>query len=282
MAETYISLTATSPNPKTLAVMMHALKQNKLAKRMKNFLTTFIIIIGIVYSCQNENNVYKPQKKIGIDEARVYFKECIAYDGELAYSGISSDSNNFQNFSINKLGISTSVINRYDALIFGLEEDYVDTSDLPNKDSWIRFTIDPIFRIPYCLIIEKKNGLTYLTGKMTDGCGGYYPGYLNFSITQTFPDTLFDYFSKRLKDINFFKLGDEKDNIADGEGWTIEFIENDNYNLVERRSPNNYGSPATKHLGKIGLELKKISKIIDAAPVLDSLDDRTLKWLYYE
>jgi hypothetical protein len=248
---------------------------------MKNFLTIFIIILGITLSCQNDS-VMGSQKKMEIDKARIYFKECIAYDGELAYSGISSDSNNFQNFSINKLGISTSVINRYDALIFALEEDYVDTSNVPNKDGWIRFTIDPTFRIPYCLIIEKKNGLTYLTGKMTDGYGGYYPGYLNFSITQTFPDTLFDYFSKRLNDINFFKLNDEKDNIADGEGWTIEFIENDNYNLVERRSPNHYGSPATKQLGKIGLELKKISKIIDTAPVLDSLDERTLRWLYIE
>jgi hypothetical protein len=247
---------------------------------MKNFLTIFIIILGITLSCQNDDGIIGSQKKMEIDEARIYFKECIAYDGELAYSGISTDSNNFENFSINKLGVSKSVINRYDALIFALEENYVDTTDLPNTDGWLRITVDPVFRIPYCLVIEKKNGLTYLTGKMTDGYGGYFPGYLNFSITQTFPDTLYEWFSESLNDLNFFKLGEENDNIADGEGWTIEFIEKNNYNLVKRRSPNHYGSTTTKQLGKIGLELKKLSKIIDVAPVLDSLDERTLKWLY--
>lgn len=204
------------------------------------------------------------------NQKRQYFEDSIAnrmYNGDW---GAGEGLNNFTLFSKFLLS-DIKAINIDNPYIFAFEEPYIDTSKkLPYKD-WIRITVDPCFRIPYCLILEKRGKSSYLTCKMTDGYGGYYSGRLSFVLTQKLSDTLYNNIIKQLNSIDFWKLGLETSNGADGETWTIEAIHNGKYNLVERWVPQSYGSTKTRKLGEIGMYLRDTSKLLEILPLIDSI-----------
>lgn len=233
---------------------------------MNKFILFLILIIS---GCSEKVN--KEKTLIWSEnQKRQYFEDSIAnrlYNGEW---GEGDSLNNFTTFSKYLLS-NIKAINIDDPYIYAFEEQYIDTTKkLPYRD-WFRITVDPCFRIPYCLIIEKRGKSSYLTCKMTDGYGGYYSGKLSFELTQKLSDTLYDNIAKQLVAIDFWKLGPEPIDGGDGETWTIEAIHDGKYNLIERWVPQAYGSAKTRKLAEIGMNLRDSSKLLEILPLIDSV-----------
>jgi hypothetical protein len=228
-----------------------------------------------IFSCDSRDKLVVRTE----EEKRNYFQDSIAnrmYNGRL---GKGDSLNDFTIFAREMLADrkSKNVIN---PIIYALEENYIDTTDIKGDKCWFRLTVDPTFRIPYCLVVEKKNRRTYLTAKMTDGRGGYYSGKLDFSVTKVFPDTLYDNLSRQLHDLNFWSLGDDRiDGGLDGETWIIEAIEDGKYNLIARWVPQHYGDSTTRQLGRLGIKIRETSKLFEVFAVERNLSKDSVKWL---
>lgn len=191
------------------------------------------------------------------DSIKKYFKENIARGKpyEKAHSGDSLHS--FEIFSKYVLG-DIKAKNISDPFILAFEEDYIDTVMINPEKQWFRITVDPCFRIPYCLILEKTNNKSILTLKMTDGYGGYYSGYLNFVSSLQDSDSLYNSISSRLHQLDFWKINNDTTCTGgfDGETWTFEGIENGQYNIISRWVPLDCGNDITRQLALIGVDLR--------------------------
>jgi hypothetical protein len=234
---------------------------------MKNVILFLTIIL--ISSCSGKNN--KKKTPIWSEyQKRQYFEDSIAnrmYNGEYGEGDSLNDFALFSKYMFSNI----KAINIGDPYIYAFEEPYIDTyKKLPFND-WFRITVNPCFRIPYCLIIEKRGKSSYLTCKMTDGYGGYYSGKLSFSLTQKFSDTLYDDIRKQLLAVDFWSLGPEPIDGCDGETWTFEAIHNGKYNLIERWVPQKYGSSRTRKLAELGLNLRDTSKLFVILPLIDSI-----------
>jgi len=154
--------------------------------------------------------------------------------------------------------------NKYDPFIYALEETYVDTTNIDTTKLWFRLTVTPVFRKPYCLIVEKQGEKCFLTTKITNGDGGYITGTLMAHMKFQFPDTLINNLVRDLETINFFYLPLRDTTCGpglDGETWTFEFIKGGKHHLVVRWLPEACGDNKTLQLARIGLRIREISRL---------------------
>lgn len=229
---------------------------------------SLVIICFIILSCEQKTNnkIGSVEKPTWTDkQIKTYFADSIAYR---MYNGRfleQKDSlNDFEVFSRTILH-NIKAKNIDDPLIIALDEPYIDTTKIDSLKSWIRFSVNPCFRRPYCLIVEKKYNKTFITSKVSDGNGGYFTGLLLFSITNILSDSVYNNISMELKDLNFWGLGQDTTcpGGADGETWKIEAIENGNYKIIERWVPFDCGNEITKHIAQIGKEIRDSSYMFE-------------------
>ena len=149
-------------------------------------------------------------------------------------------------------------ININDALIYALEEPYIDSTKIDKSRKWIRVTVDGTWSIPYCVIAEQKNHKTYITFKASDGSGGYYPGTLASTETVSVSDSILPSAMSRLNKLNFWNLNHDNSNycVTDGTILTMEAMENGKYNLINFYSPRQCGNAITEELEEINFWLQ--------------------------
>ena len=230
---------------------------------------TYITCIVILLSSCKLND--KKDKPIVWTESHIkqYFIDSIG----LVYRG-GDDSESLNKFSrfMNTFYHNTKAININSSIVYALEEPYIDTTKIDTSKKWFRVIVEPTFSLPYCIVAEKINEKTKLTLKMTNGDGGYYSGYLDFTSTIYRDDSIYNSISKMLDKINYWKLNRLNDTtcprVLDGQNWTFEAINKGKYNLVNRQSPYNCSS----------YEMKTLIEIVDSLnSVIDFKDYYNLK-----
>jgi len=201
-------------------------------KRLITFILILLIAFTTFYSCKknasNKNLTWTENQK------RKYFQDSIAFRNGWGYYSGDSSLNNFCVF-MDHFYPKLIAKNKYIPFVYAFEEPYIDYTNIDKSKNWFRIIIDPCWRIPVCITLEKRNNLTYLTTKITNGHGGYCTGTLLLTLTKVFPDTLYDNISKRLNKMSFGKLECEPFDCDDGETWFFEGIEKGNYNFFIRR-----------------------------------------------
>jgi hypothetical protein len=226
---------------------------------MKIFLIAIMTILFI--SCKEETKKVEKLQGWTEEQKRKYYNENFAQ----AYEFGQFDKDSTKTFAYFFKTQYPDIKTKYSAYSFpyALEEEYIDTTKIDSTRNWFRIIVKPCFRHPYCFVVEKKDGKSFLTTKITDGDGGYRTGILAVTLKFPFPDTLYNNISERLHSFNFWRLGQDTSCKGgfDGEYWTIEAIENGKYNLVGRWVPQDCGDSVTKELSKIGFMLGKQSKL---------------------
>ena len=217
------------------------------------------------------------------ESKRCYFQDSIAnrmYNGSW---GTGDSLNNFDCF-IKTLYPEIKSINKTDAFVYAFEEPYIDSVNYDSDKNWFRITVDPCFRIPYCIIIEKKYNKTYLTSKVTNGHGGYFSGELLFSLTEIYTDSLYEEVSERLHEVDFWNLKKDTTCIGgfDGENWTFEAIEDGKYNIIDRWVPLHCGDSTTRKLGNLGTMLIKKSNMVELLELKTNISKENLENGYFE
>lgn len=218
-----------------------------------------ILISGLgslfFFSCHHETN--KQIKLWTENQKRKYFIDSIAY----RYGSGRVKLNNFDVF-IDSLYPEIKAKNKHNPFVYAFEEPYIDTTKIDSSKNWIRIILDPCWRIPTCITLEKKYGMSYLTSKITNGSGGYFTGILICTLSETSSDSLYDNISKELHKIRFWNLHDEKFDCDDGETWYFESMENGKYNCVMRRCLRKNEKNSTRaNLYQIGRHFLKLGKI---------------------
>jgi hypothetical protein len=157
-----------------------------------------------------------------------------------------------------------------DAFIYAFEEPIIDTSQIDTAAHWFRLTVEPTFRLPYCLIIEKKKERASLTTKVTNGSGGSHSGTLALNIKYPLADTVYDNIVNQLKVLNFWALGRDTtcQGGMDGETWILEAIDKGRYNVISRWSPQRCGDSTTRQLAQLGLRIRERSRLEKVLAVL--------------
>ena len=243
------------------------------------------VFVSLLSSCKEDGVLGNRKSKIPQEwtEAKKwkYFQDSIAHRN-CNFSDCSG-LNNFYNFSNAMLG-HVKAKNIHNPFIYAFEEPYIDTTQIDTSKSWFRIVVMPCFRKPYCLTIEKKNSRTFLSAKLTNGDGGYFPGLLDISTTSTYSDTIYNDLLGDLKNLNFWELGVDSSNRRgiDGETWCFEAIDKGRYNCIYRWVPYRYGNAKTKKLAEIGSYFLLGSNLLDLYSFkyeidLERLEDDYLK-----
>jgi hypothetical protein len=211
-----------------------------------------------------------------------YFKDSIAYRMYNGSYGEGDSLNDFVRFSKYVLK-NERAKNSDDPFILGFDEKYIDTTKIDTSKRWLRITIDPVFRIPHCLILEQQDKKSILTLKMTDGRGGYYSGYLNFVSKEPFSDSLYNDIYNKLQVLNFWNLKEDSACLVgcDGETWTFESMHDGKYNLIRRWVPRSCGDTTTRQLAALGFSLRSKAKFKDYIQTRTNLSDKDF-FLWYE
>ncbi len=223
---------------------------------MKRPIYIFIIIIGLISACTESKQNNSKEKCWSKQEILNYFQDSIAYRMYNGRYGEGKGLNDFTVFSDSFLKYTKSK-NYNDPMIFALEEEYIDSSNISPSFNWFRIVTNPTFIKPYSITLVKKNNKSYLTTKQTDGTGGYFSGYLTKSLTLVSSDSLFNQIANQLDSINIWEINVDTTCLSgtDGDQWTIEFIKDGKYCFLSRWEPLNCGDSNTKLIGKIGLSL---------------------------
>ena len=247
-------------------------------------LTYIVLLLALISSCKHKENkiiLSGTNKKWSQDSIRKYFKDSIAYRVSDGQFGEGQGLNNFDTFSKYLLSdIKAKNINN--PFILGFDENYIDTTKIDSSKKWFRISVNPCFRTPYCLILEQNANKCILTLKITDGEGCYSSGFLNFVSSQWYKDSLYLSISKKLHQLNFWKLKIDTTchGGLDGEDWTFEAIDNGQYNILRRWVPLNCGNDTTRQLALIGVELRKASQFKDYLRVRTGMTKKEIDWHY--
>ena len=222
----------------------------------------FISIIFFLLSCKENDKKIDTPKAWTEQQKRNYFADNFA--GQYGFGQFSEkDSTKTFLYFFKTQYPDIKAKTPFDAFPYAFEEEYIDTTKIDTARLWFRIIVRPCFRLPYCFVVEKKFGKTYLTTKITTGSGGINTGTLFSTMKFTFGDTLYDDISKKLNSLNFWKLGIDSTCHGgfDGETWMFEAIENGKYNIFARWVPQGCGDSTTIRLSKIGINLAKLSKL---------------------
>lgn len=233
----------------------------------------FILLGGILlslFACKEP--VKTPKKLTGWTEAqkRKYFADSFA-PITMDFTSWTDSTRSYKAF-MDKHYPDLKAINKYDPLIYALEEPYIDTTRIDATKHWFRITVDPTFERPYCLVLSQENDKSTLIAKVTNGRGGYHTGTLTLQLKTEYKDTLYENSLKILNEIGFWALPILDTACGpgfDGENWTFELYEGGKYHIIYRHSPEFCGNELTKRLGKMGIGLKKAGKLDKLTGVLD-------------
>ena len=245
----------------------------------------FILIVSIALTAPSCKEDSKPDDKSQKqkttrteDQKRKYFANTDSLRADDGWRNGRQDSTHTFAYFMRTNYPDIKAKNIADPFIYAFEENYIDTTSIDSTVNWLRISVAPCFRRPYCLVVEKKFDKTYLTAKMTDGDGGYYWGHLDITTTKIFSDTLYNNISKQLHQLNFWTL--HEDTVChggyDGEHWTIEAIENGQYNIIDRWVPQHCGGETTLQLGQLGLQIRDKSKILEIFALTYGIDRKKL------
>lgn len=196
------------------------------------------------------------------EEKRTYFEDSIA---NCLYNGRHQGKDGLENADVFLATLfDTSSIAQHDnILLYAMEEPFIDTNRINNNSNWLRITVDPTFRIPYCLIFQQQGNRYRLNAKMTDGRGGYFTGLLDVETVQYYPKEFGDSIFNKFRVLRFTELPiNEKRNGFDGETWTVEAIIDGRYHGIERWHPQSSKDQPVKEISKIGQRLLQQSGII--------------------
>jgi hypothetical protein len=223
------------------------------------------VLIGLLLlsiGCRNsEKDVYisnwTEEKK------RTYFEDNIAYS---MYNGRHQGKEGLENADVFLASMfdTINMAQHDNILLYAMEERFIDTTRLDGHGNWLRITVDPTFRIPYCLILEEQGKRSRLNAKMTDGSGGYFSGLLHVETLQYYSKEFGDSIFRELRALRFSSLSThENRNGFDGETWTIEAILDGKYHGIERWHPQSSKEQAVNDISTIGTKLIEQSGIID-------------------
>jgi hypothetical protein len=221
------------------------------------------LVITLIYlaSCKDNPKDKAKSQQWTEEQKRKYYTDSFSYSGN--NSRMRQDTSiSFEKFMAQQYPELKSA-NKYDPFIYGLEEPYIDTTQVDMAKHWFRITVAPCFRHPYCFILEKKDGQSVLTTKISNGDGGYYPGVLISTMRFYFGDTLYNIIYSQLSTLDFWNLGNDTTCYGgfDGETWTFEAMDKGRYKIIGRWAPQNCGNEKTKQLSEIGIMLGKLSKL---------------------
>ncbi|RYE54095.1 MAG: hypothetical protein EOP48_12995 [Sphingobacteriales bacterium] len=198
---------------------------------MRPFL--LVIVISVVFSCQHRqkgsNELVVNQIAYTEADAKKFFEDSIAGPDEKEFT-----SEKFPRFlKMYYPELKTKTLN---ALLYAMEETFIDTTEIDTAKHWFRVTVGPCFRKPYSMIVEKSGSKSSLTIKITNGYGCQYPGMLASTTKFKFVGGLYDTIETRLKSLNFWALGNDTTchGGLDGEEWLIEAVDKGKYNAIYR------------------------------------------------
>jgi len=223
-----------------------------------------LIVLVFLVSC---NEVTNSKDKLSIEppvltekQKRKIFADSLAFKTETLPYGSDSPTI-FQRFIRQYYPVQNSRLAN-DPFFYALEEPYIDTTKIDSSMLWFRITVEPCFRLPYCMVLEKISGRVYLTTKASNGSGCYNPGVLAYMSKFHINDTVFNNVLNKLDSLDFWNLGYDTTchGGLDGETWIFEAIVNRKYNVIYRWYPQGCGNDTTLALGNIGTRLRKFSK----------------------
>jgi hypothetical protein len=225
---------------------------------MRPFL--LVIVLSATFACQHRQN---GSGEITVKEmvyteanARKFFEDSIAGPDEKEFT-----SEKFPRF-LKRLYPNAKTKTR-NALIYAMEEPFVDTTRIDTAKQWFRVTVNPCFRRPYSMIVEKSSGKSSLTIKVTNGFGCQYPGVLASTTKFKFVGELYDTVTTKLASLNFWALGDDTTchGGLDGEEWLIEALDKGKYNAIYRWVPQSCGDNTTRKLANMVKHLAAESRL---------------------
>lgn len=219
-----------------------------------------LITISVVIACQHKpRDSGEPKIKeltYTEAEARKFFEDSIAGPDQKEFT-----SEKFPRF-LQKYypGLKTKT---RDALIYAMEEPFIDTTLIDTAKQWFRVTIDPCFRLPYTLLVEKTKGKSALILKISNGFGGNYPGVLASTTKYRSVGALYDTIATTLRGLNFWTLREDTacHRGLDGETWLIEAIDRGRYNAIYRWVPQDCGDSTTRRLANLVKHLATESRL---------------------
>lgn len=226
----------------------------------------------LFFSCANKAPSEGKPKELTEEQTRKFFADNFAF-AERDFIDHQESTTSFEAF-MNEHYPDLKAKNKYDPFVYAFEEPYIDTTKIDTAKHWFRLTVNPVFRKPYCLVVEKQNDKCYLRTKVTDGEGGYYTGTLALQMTFQFKDTLYNNLVHDLETLRFWNMPLHDTNCRgglDGETWTFEAIEGGKYHLLGRWFPEGCGDSLTRRLAKVGLRIRNSSKL---DKVLTALGER--------
>lgn len=225
------------------------------------YCTSIIFLIAILFGCKDKPTGKSSANVWTEEQKRKYYTDSF-YEAGNDFKMSRDSSTRFEKF-MDEHYPDLKAANKYDPFTYSLEEPYIDTTQIDTAKHWFRITVSPCFRLPYCLIIEKKDKKSILTTKIANGMGCHYPGVLISTTRLRFGDTLYNEISDKLTLLNFWNLGADTTCRGgfDGETWFLEAIENGKYNIIRRWLPQHCGSGNTNQLGDIGAMLGKLGKL---------------------
>jgi hypothetical protein len=196
---------------------------------MKYTITLIAIFITIHQSCSSQVTYdNKPVTKRDtvfenafsqIDSNLFYFPTKMFLD--------SSDLPGMRNFRVN--WYSKQLIALKDPIIF---------SDNSTKEIY-RFTWLRSFHNPIAIRLERLDNDYKLYWKLCSGAGGYAPGKLIIDKQKTIDQNTWDVFKMLLDQINFWRLNTTEEVMGtDGAEWIIEGKKSQQYQVVDRWTPN--------------------------------------------
>ncbi len=131
----------------------------------------------------------------------------------------------------------TSVVERYSKYLTALQEPVV-YSDTSNYEIY-RFTWLRTFKNPIAVRITKKVNEFRIYWKVSDGAGGFEPGKLIIDKNKKISKGEWDKFQTLLIKMNYWNLDNIPDEpFIDGSHWILEGRTQNQYSVVDKRSPN--------------------------------------------
>ena len=135
------------------------------------------------------------------------------------------------------VGYERFVVSWYSKHLFAMKEPifYADKS----KNEIYRFTWLRTFNNPIAIRVEKHGDLYLLFWKLCDGAGGYEPGKLVINKQKKIDKSTWNKLKNKINHINFWDLNThEKSSGSDGSRWILEGKFQNQYNVVDRWTPN--------------------------------------------
>jgi hypothetical protein len=223
----------------------------------------------LLLSCADKTPQVNKPKSLTEEQKRKIYTDSFAFT-DRDFPDRRDNTASFEAF-MNKHYPDLKAKNKYDAFIYALEEPYVDTTKIDTSKHWFRLTVRPVFRKPYCLIVEKQGDKSFLTTKITNGDGGYNTGTLAVQMKFQYRDTLYNNLIKDLERLNFLNMPLHDTTCGpglDGETWTFELLEAGKYKLLGRWLPERCGDSKTKQLALLGLRIRELSRLDKILTVL--------------